>query len=71
MTPLLLTRREAAKALGIGVQSLNTLLRRGEIAQVDIGRQKRITRASVEAFATRPAEAKTFDELLNEWRAQM
>lgn len=68
-TTLLLTRREAAKLLGIGPQSVNTLLLRGDIAQVQIGRQMRITRASVEAFASKPAHKRTEAEILKAWRA--
>lgn len=70
-TPLLLTRREAAKLLGIGPLAVNTLLQRGDIAQVQIGRQMRITRASCEAFASMPVERKTDDQLIREWRTSV
>lgn len=54
--------------LGIGPLAVNTLLQRGDIAQVQIGRQMRITRASCEAFASTAPERKSDEQLIREWR---
>lgn len=55
--------------LGIGPLAVNTLLQRGDIAQVQIGRQMRITRASCEALASTAPERKSDEQLIREWRA--
>jgi excisionase family DNA binding protein len=48
--PLLLSPREAAKALGMGRSRLYELLRAGEIKSLKVGRLRKIARADLDAF---------------------
>lgn len=53
MEPLLLARREAAKALGICLRMLDYLIERGELPARRVGRRVLIPRAALEKFARR------------------
>jgi excisionase family DNA binding protein len=48
--PLLLSPREAAKALGMGRSRLYELLRAGDIKSLKVGRLRKIARADLDAF---------------------
>jgi excisionase family DNA binding protein len=50
---LLLSRREAAGALGISIDTLVRLLDRGELRAVRVGRSVRVPRSEVESFVER------------------
>lgn len=50
---LLLTMVEAAKQLSMGRTSLYSLVMRGEIESVTIGRSRRIPRQSLDAYVAR------------------
>lgn len=54
---LLLDRRAAAKTLCIGVSMLDSLVRRGEIIPVRIGRLPRFSLAELERFVREKQEA--------------
>jgi hypothetical protein len=51
MDQLLVSRRDAAIALGISLRSLDYLLARGELPSRQIGRRKMIARTALERFA--------------------
>jgi len=51
--PVLLTRRDAADALGISVDTLVRLLDRGELRAVRIGRSVLVPEAEVNSFVER------------------
>ena len=53
---LLLTIQEAAESLGVGRTKLYQLIASGELDTVSIGRARRITVESVEAFVLRLQE---------------
>lgn len=46
----LLTAEEVAQRLGVGRSTVFTLLNRGEIASVQIGRLRRVTEGAVEEY---------------------
>ena len=51
LTPILLSRTEAARLLGIGRTTLDRLVAEGAITTVRIGRRALVHRAEVERFA--------------------
>ena len=53
MQQLLVSRREAAQALGISLRLLNYLVSRGELPARRIGRRVCIARSELEKFARR------------------
>jgi excisionase family DNA binding protein len=61
MDPLLVSRRDAAIALGISLRSIDYLLARGELPARQIGRRKMIARAALERFAASSTAKKTVD----------
>jgi len=54
--PLLLSVREAARALGIGRDSCYALVRQGRLRSVSLGRRALIPRAELERFCERELE---------------
>jgi excisionase family DNA binding protein len=52
-TRMLLTRREAADALGVSVDTLVRLLDAGELRAVRVGRSVRVPTSEVESFVDR------------------
>ncbi len=54
---LLYKPEDAARVLGIGRSKVFELMTSGELASVQIGRSRRITRAALEAFVARIASA--------------
>lgn len=69
--PLLLSRRQAAKALGVGYESLNRLVSTGQLVTVPVGARDKVTKASIDAFVGRPDAQLTEREILNRWRATL
>lgn len=53
MEVLLLTRREAAQALGLSVRAIDYLVRQGRLASRKLGKRRLFPRAAVEKFAKR------------------
>lgn len=53
MKPLALSPRDAFDALGVGVTKGYQLLNAGELESFTVGRARRITVASIEAFIAR------------------
>lgn len=49
--PLLISRTEGARALGIGIRTLDGMIRRGELSICRIGRRVLIERSELEKFA--------------------
>lgn len=52
--PLLLTREQVAKLLGVSPRTVNNLLARRELARVKIGSRTLVRRSSIEAFLKKP-----------------
>jgi excisionase family DNA binding protein len=52
-TRILLTRREAADALGISIDTLGRLLDRGELRAVRVGRSVLVPTSDVQSFVDR------------------
>jgi excisionase family DNA binding protein len=48
---LLLSQKDAAKALGIGAELLRELVRAGKIETVAVGKRQLFSRTALEAFA--------------------
>ena len=51
MDPLLLSKQEAARLLGLSIRSLEHLISRNEIPTRRIGRRVLITRSAIDSFA--------------------
>lgn len=50
---ILLSRRDAAVALGLSLRTIDYLISRGELRARAIGRRKMVARVELERFATR------------------
>jgi len=51
MEPLLSPKREAARALGVSVRTLETLIALGELKSIRVGRRRLIPVTELERFA--------------------
>jgi excisionase family DNA binding protein len=54
---ILLSRRDAAMALGVSLRTIDYLISRGELRARPIGRRKMVARVELERFATRGGAA--------------
>jgi excisionase family DNA binding protein len=63
-TPLLLSKRSAAAALGISLRTLETLISVKELKSVRIGRRRLIPRCELERFARRDHLTRSGDLIL-------
>jgi excisionase family DNA binding protein len=59
---ILLSRREAAKALGISIRTLDTIISSKELAVRRIGRRRLIARVALERFARGDHQTRLADE---------
>lgn len=66
----LLSKSAAARLLGVCPETVDAMIRAGQIESRHIAglQRPKITMYSVERFLTRPPESKTRDELLREYR---
>lgn len=57
--PILLTLKEASKALRISSSKMYDLIRSGQLRTVQIGRRRLVPVASIDAFVSRDSEGRT------------